>query len=200
MTGKIGRKKVLKFRDFPARYHEVFFFKNVIAMIIPFISVLVGISLMYYIRQRKAEKEMDEIVSSLPSVNKEHSLLSARDLCLDLLRQLNCEVELEGDDIYFTYQNENFMIEASNECHFIVVWDLCWYMKSLENQEEVELVKEAVNRVNSISSNIVLYYEDKEANTLNVASKSYHLLIPDIPNSKAYLSAIFSNFFETKQS
>ena len=106
---------------------------------------------------------------------------------------------MEGDDIYFTYQNENFMIEASNECHFIVVWDLCWYMKSLENQEEVELVKEAVNRVNSISSNIVLYYEDKEANTLNVASKSYHLLIPDIPNSKAYLSAIFSNFFETKQ-
>ncbi len=27
MTGKIGRKKVLKFRDFPARYHEVFFLK-----------------------------------------------------------------------------------------------------------------------------------------------------------------------------
>ena len=44
-----------------------------------------------------------------------------------------------------------------------------------------------------------MYYEDKEANTLNVASKSYHLLIPDIPNSKAYLSVIFSNFFETKQ-
>ena len=161
--------------------HKYYFF-NVIAMIIPFISVLAGISLMYYIRQRKAEKEMDEIVSSLPSVNKEHSSLGARDLCLDLLRQLNCEVEQEGDDIYFTYQNEHFMMEASNECHFIVVWDLCWYMKSLENQEEVELVKEAVNRVNSINCNIVLYYEDRKANTLNVVSKSYHLLIPDIPN------------------
>ena len=98
-----------------------YYFFNVIAMIIPFISVLAGISLMYYIRQRKEEKEMDEIVSSLPSVNKEHSSLGARDLCLDLLRQLNCEVELEGDDIYFTYQNEHFMMEASNECHFIVV-------------------------------------------------------------------------------
>ncbi len=168
-------------------------------MIIPFISVLAGISLMYYIRQRKAEKEMDEIVSSLPSVNKEHSSLGARDLCLDLLRQLNCEVELEGDDIYFTYQNENFMIEASNECHFIVVWDLCWYMKSLENQEEVQQVKEAVNRLNSINSNTVFFHEDREANTLNVASKSYHLLIPEIPNPKAYLSVIISNFFETKQ-
>lgn len=87
-------------------------------MIIPFISVLVGISLMYYIRQRKAEKEMDEIVSSLPSFNNEHSSLGVRDLCLELLHQLNCEVEQEGDDIYFTYQNEHFMMEASNECHF----------------------------------------------------------------------------------
>ena len=26
MTGKIGRKKVLKFRDFPARYHDDVFF------------------------------------------------------------------------------------------------------------------------------------------------------------------------------
>lgn len=168
-------------------------------MIIPFISVLAGISLMYYIRQRKAEKEMDEIVSSLPSVNKEHSSLGARDLCLDLLRQLNCEVELEGDDIYFTYQNEHFMMEASNECHFIIVWDLYWYMISLENQEEVQRVKEAINSVNSINNNTVLYHEDREANTLNVASKSYHLLIPEIPSPKAYLSAIFSDFFETKQ-
>lgn len=26
MTGKIGRKRVLKFRDFPARYHDDVFF------------------------------------------------------------------------------------------------------------------------------------------------------------------------------
>lgn len=38
-------------------------------MIIPFISVLAGISLMYYIRQRKAEKEMDEIVSLIARFN-----------------------------------------------------------------------------------------------------------------------------------
>lgn len=72
-------------------------------------------------------------------------------------------------------------------------------MKSLENQEEVQQVKEAVNRLNSINSNTVFFHEDREANTLNVASKSYHLLIPEIPNPKAYLSVIFSNFFETKQ-
>lgn len=165
----------------------------------PFISVLIGISLVYYIRQRKAEKEMEEIVSSLPSASNEHLSLGTRDLCLDLLRQLNCEVEQKGEDMYFTYQNEHFMVEASNECRFIVVWDLYWYKVSLDNQEEVLQVKEAVNRLNDIASNTVLYHEDKEANTLNVLTRSYHLLIPNIPSSKDYLSAILANFFETKQ-
>ena len=165
----------------------------------PFISVLIGISLVYYIRQRKAEKEMEEIVSSLPSASNEQLSLGTRDLCLDLLRQLNCEVEQKGEDMYFTYQNEHFMVEASNECRFIVVWDLYWYKVSLDNQEEVLQVKEAVNRLNDIASNTVLYHEDKEANTLNVLTRSYHLLIPNIPSSKDYLSAILANFFETKQ-
>lgn len=168
-------------------------------MMFPFISVLIGISLVYYIRQRKAEKEMEEIVSSLPSASNEHLSLGTRDLCLDLLRQLNCEVEQKGEDMYFTYQNEHFMVEASNECRFIVVWDLYWYKVSLDNQEEVLQVKEAVNRLNDIASNTVLYHEDKEANTLNVLTRSYHLLIPNIPSSKDYLSAILANFFETKQ-
>ena len=39
----------------------------------------------------------------------------------------NCEVRIEHDDIYFTYQNEKFMIEASNESAFITIWDLWHY-------------------------------------------------------------------------
>lgn len=46
----------------------------------PFISVLIGISLVYYIRQRKAEKEMDEIVSSLPQPS-DNSLLLVLETC-----------------------------------------------------------------------------------------------------------------------
>ena len=84
-------------------------------MMLPIISVLIGISLMYYIRQKRAEKEMDEIVNSISPSNDSNENIGTRDLCLELLRQLNCEVRIEHDDIYFTYQNEKFMIEASNE-------------------------------------------------------------------------------------
>lgn len=41
------------------------------------LSVLFGISLMYYIRQRKVEKEMDEIVrSTSPSHDSKESIIS----------------------------------------------------------------------------------------------------------------------------
>ena len=55
-------------------------------MMLPIISVLIGISLMYYIRQKRAEKEMDEIVNSISPSNDSNENIGTRDLCLELLR------------------------------------------------------------------------------------------------------------------
>lgn len=168
-------------------------------MMFPFISVLIGISLMYYIRQRKAEKEMDEIVSSLPQPSDNSQLVGTRDLCLELLWQLNCEVRIEHDDIYFTYQNEKFMIEASNDSVFITIWDLHWDMVDSENLQDVENMKKAVNRTNHLVHNTVLYILYEEEKSYYVLSKLQCLLMPNIPNTKTYLAAIFNDFFRTKQ-
>ena len=167
-------------------------------MMFPFISVLIGISLVYYIRQRKAEKEMDEIVSSLPSASNEHLSLGTRDLCLDLLRQLNCEVEQKGEDIYFTYQKEHFMVEASNEFSFITIWNFHWDKVDSENTHEVEKMKKAVNRTNHLVSNTVLYMSYKDEKAYYVLSKVQRLLMQNIPNTKVYLAAILDEFFRTK--
>lgn len=164
----------------------------------PFISVLIGISLMYYIRQRKAEKEMDEIVSSLPQPSDNSQPVGTRDLCLELLRQLNCEVRIEHDDIYFTYQNEKFMIEASNDSVFITIWDLHWDMVDSENVQDVENMKKAVNRTNHLVHNTVLYILYKEEKSYYILSKLQCLLMPNIPNTKVYLSATLDDFFRTK--
>lgn len=165
----------------------------------PFISVLIGISLVYYIRQRKAEKEMDEIVSSLPQPSDDSQPIGTRDLCLELLRQLNCKVRIEYDDIYFTYQNEEFMIEASNDSAFITIWDLHWDMVDSENVQDVENMKKAVNCTNHLGHNTVLYILYKEEKSYYILSKLQCLLMPNIPNTKAYLAAILNDFFRTKQ-
>ena len=56
----------------------------------PFISVLIGISLVYYIRQRKAEKEMDEIVSSLPQPSDNSQPVGTRDLLTVSANRYHC--------------------------------------------------------------------------------------------------------------
>ena len=168
-------------------------------MMLPIISVLIGISLMYYIRQKRAEKEMDEIVSSLPQPSDNSQPVGTRDLCLELLRQLNCEVRIEHDDIYFTYQNEKFIIEVSNESAFITIWDLHWDMVDSENVQDVENMKKAVNRTNHLVHNTVLYILYKEEKSYYILSKLQCLLIRNIPNAKAYLAATLDDFFRTKQ-
>ena len=168
-------------------------------MMLPIISVLIGISLMYYIRQKRAEKEMDEIVSSISPSNDSNENIGTRDLCLELLRQLNCEVRIEHDDIYFTYQNEKFMIEASNDSAFITIWDLHWDMVDSENLQDVENMKKAVNRTNHLVHNTVLYILYEEEKSYYVLSKLQCLLMHNIPNTKAYLSATLDDFFRTKQ-
>ena len=168
-------------------------------MMLPIISVLIGISLMYYIRQKRAEKEMDEIVSSISPSNDSNENICTRDLCLELLRQLNCEVRIEHDDIYFTYQNEKFMIEASNDSAFITIWDLHWDMVDSENVQDVENMKKAVNRTNHLVHNTVLYILYKEEKSYYILSKLQCLLIRNIPNAKAYLAATLDDFFRTKQ-
>lgn len=168
-------------------------------MMLPIISVLVGISLMYYIRQKRVEKEMDEIVNSISPSNDSNENIGTRDLCLELLRQLNCEVRIEHDDIYFTYQNEKFMIEASNESAFITIWDLHWDMVDSENIQNVENMKKAVNRTNHLVHNTVLYMSYEEEKSYYILSKLQCLLMHNIPNTKAYLAAILNDFFRTKQ-
>lgn len=168
-------------------------------MMLPIISVLIGISLMYYIRQKRAEKEMDEIVNSISPSNDSNENIGTRDLCLELLRQLNCEVRIEHDDIYFTYQNEKFMIEASNDSVFITIWDLHWDMVDSENLQDVENMKKAVNRTNHLVHNTVLYILYEEEKSYYVLSKLQCLLMPNIPNTKVYLAAILDDFFRTKQ-
>ncbi|RGN79933.1 hypothetical protein DXB41_13395, partial [Segatella copri] len=120
-------------------------------------------------------------------------------LCLELLRQLNCEVRIEHDDIYFTYQNEKFMIEASNDSAFITIWNLHWDMVDSENIQDVENMKKAVNRTNHLVHNTVLYILYKEEKSYYILSKLQCLLMPNIPNTKVYLAAILNDFFRTKQ-
>ena len=91
------------------------------------------------------------------------------------------------------------MIEASNDSAFITIWDLHWDMVDSENIQDVENMKKAVNRTNHLVHNTVLYILYEEEKSYYILSKLQCLLMHNIPNTKAYLAAIFNDFFRTKQ-
>lgn len=69
-------------------------------------------------------------------------------------------------------------------------------MVDSENVQDVENMKKAVNRTNHLVHNTVLYILYKEEKSYYILSKLQCLLMPNIPNTKVYLSATLDDFSE----
>ena len=98
------------------------------------ISTIVIVACIYFFFRRKAkatEQETDGCTQSEDSADmqqeeKQEEPPHTRDLCIELLKQLNCEVSVEEEDenrLYFEYHGEHFIIDATNESFFINIWD-----------------------------------------------------------------------------
>ena len=66
------------------------------------------------------------------------------------------------------------------------------------NIQNVENMKKTVNRTNQLVHNTVLYMSYEEEKSYYILSKLQCLLMPNIPNTKVYLSATLDDFFRTK--
>ena len=102
----------------------------------------------YKAKQKKADQEMDRIMNApsetvsaevLP-LNKndmeENQNISTRNLCAEVLRKLNCEVQFDEENEYtmfFTYQGENFRIDTWKDCLMIGIWDVWWGTVDLDD-------------------------------------------------------------------
>lgn len=113
---------------------------------IEFLIILIAVVLFCYFlynkdKKNKEEQEMDRIAKVpnmsvnaevLPLNNnkmEENQNISTRDLCVEILRKLNCEVQFDEENEYtmfFTYQGENFRIDTWKDCLMIGIWDTWW--------------------------------------------------------------------------
>lgn len=103
-----------------------------------------------------------------------------------------CETDEEGD-LSFWFQGEKFYILL--EDHYLDIWDYCWKSVKLENDEEVDTLKRAVNKANGDCSITSLYTIFEEDQTVVVSSTTSILYRPMIANLKDYLYIRLSNFF-----
>lgn len=187
---------------------------------IEFLSILITIVLFCYFlnyknKKDRAEKEMDSIANApnmsvsaevLPLNNnkmEEKQNISTRDLCVEILRKLNCEVQFDEENEYtmfFTYQGENFRIDTWKDCLMIGIWDTWWGTVDLDDLDDVSRIRKAINTVNINSFLTMVYSIDQEGQHFAVHTKRQCLLVPQIPNIENYLAAMLAGFFDVQRS
>ena len=177
------------------------------------ISITITIILTYYFynksKQEKMNEEMDRIINSPSSTSESQTNMddiqniSTRDLCVNVLRKLNCDVQFDEEDSYrmsFTYQGETFQIDTWKDGLMISIWDTWWGSVDLDDLDDVSRIRKAINTININSSLTLVYSIDQENQRFAIHTKRQCLFIPQIPNIENYLSAMLSGFFEVQRS
>ena len=174
------------------------------------ISTIVIIACTYFFTRRKVkpiEQETDgctqpEASSDILQEEKQEEPPHTKDLCIELLKQLNCEVfvsEEEENRLDFKYQGEHFIIDATNESFFINIWDPGWYVVPLDDLEQMSNVRKAVNTINNYSGTTIVYYIEEEGQKFILHSKRQCILPKDLPHVKEYLRALLDDFFAVQK-
>ena len=187
---------------------------------IEFLSILITIVLFCYFlnyknKKDRAEKEMDSIANApnmsvsaevLP-LNKndmeENQNISTRDLCAEVLRKLNCDVQFDEENeynMYFTYQGENFSVDTWENGLMITIWDTWWGTVDLDDLDDVSRVRKAINNINVRQNLTFMYSIDEKGQKFAVHTKRQCLLIPQIPQIENYMAAMLTDFFDVQRS
>lgn len=187
---------------------------------IEFLIILIAVVLFCYFlynkdKKNKEEQEMDRIakvpnmsvnVEVLPLNNnkmEEKQNISTRDLCVEILRKLNCKVQFDEENeytMYFTYQGENFRIDTWKECLMIGIWDVGWGTVDLDDLDDVSRVRKAINNINVRQNLTLMYSVDEKGQKFAVHTKRQCLLIPQIPQIENYMAAMLTDFFDVQRS
>ena len=187
---------------------------------IEFLSILITIVLFCYFlnyknKKDRAEIEMDSIANApIMSVNaevlplnnnnmEENQNLSTRDLCAEVLRKLNCDVQFDEENeynMYFTYQGENFSVDTWENGLMITIWDTWWGTVDLDDLDDVSRVRKAINNINVRQNLTLMYSIDEKGQKFAVHTKRQCLLIPQIPQIENYMAAMLTDFFDVQRS
>lgn len=187
---------------------------------VEFLSILVAVVLFCYFlyyknKKYREEQEMDRIANVpnmsvgsevLPLNNnnmEENQNLSTRDLCVEVLRKLNCDVQFDDENeynMYFTYQGENFSVDTWENGLMITIWDTWWGTVDLDDLDDVSRVRKAINNINVRQNLTLMYSIDEKSQKFAVHTKRQCLLIPQIPQIENYMVAMLTGFFDVQRS
>ena len=182
------------------------------------LAIVLGIICAYrYYREVQNKKEVEEnryfeqlMTENKSDINKNESQedekirhMGTKDLFLATLTKIGCQYELaekeDDNSIYFAYQGENFVVDASNENNYIRIWDTHWGHVELYDVDELSRLKKAINNSNLNTGVTTVYAIDEVGHNVDVHCKSVVLFIEQIPDIENYLRVELNEFFRAHQ-
>lgn len=170
----------------------------IICIVLIFAAYMVG-RVGYAIEKDKKEKsDYDKMNDSInDAINEEDN--QTRNLLIKTLEDIGCQPEIDNDNsIIFKYQGEAFKVNASNDSHIILIYDIAWGQLSL-NDPNAELFKQAVNKANEYTPIINLYTIDQEQELITVHCRMALYFSRSIERHHDYLKSILDAFFLAHQ-
>lgn len=134
-----------------------------------------------------------------PTVMENKKNFNTRALVLRTLKNIGCQEIEEEERISFSFQNENFVIEAADDCQFINVLDPWWYASPIDDIENLSRIRKAVNQVNLLNPYPVVYSFNEEKRIIGVHTKHNMLFNAQIEGLEDYLIATLNNFFSIQR-
>lgn len=182
------------------------------------LAIVLGVICAYrYYREVQNKKEVEEnryfeqlMTENKSDINKNESQedekirhMGTKDLFLATLTKIGSQYELvekeDDNSIYFAYQGENFVVDASNENNYIRIWDTHWGHVELYDVDELSRLKKAINNSNLNTGVTTVYTIDEVGHNVDVHCKSVVLFIEQIPDIENYLRVELNEFFRAHQ-
>mgnify|MGYP006873031304 CR=1 FL=1 len=164
-------------------------------------AIIIGIVNLYrYYKQNQAEEATDEVTTS-EQASSANNQCATRNLVFSTLKKMGCEYYEEDElRIRFTFQGETFIIDSSNDCLFINVYDPWWFELPMSGDiEDFARMQKAVNLANCKGSCTVLYTYNEEEGLIGVHSRKNIIFVPQITELDKYLASILDGFFKIQR-
>lgn len=133
-----------------------------------------------------------------PVIDNIYTGMAYQQLLERVLKNIGCHINMcadNEDEFRITYQGEHFTIVYSEDSLYITIYDIAWYSESLDDIDNLSLVRQAVNLCNQNNGSTVLYTIDKENKCVNVHTRQVVFFGSFIPNTEDYLRSRFEDSF-----
>ena len=112
------------------------------------------------------------------------------------LEEMGCPYKEDEDgDLEIWFQGTQFLLILSPDNHYIEIMDYCWIKADLDDTEEVDRLKQAINKANTDGDITTVYFIDEKYNAMGAYCTTNILYRPMILDIKKYLEIRLSNFF-----